>query len=310
MKHQVVPQRDRNSSEDDERINQIAMMLQNPSPNFQKGFEFTRSESFNQFSSLFSPTITSDTLGFGNTPNQNQVQPSPFVVSTNPAAFLGSMVPGTPIQGTNPNISTDVTPPVSSVTSSTSAPVHDVKKIRIDVDPKNIPESEESDREHDPEHEEDADEEYHDQDSAEDNVPSGEEGEEEEESDASYQKEHGAKRRKRKAAQPISTNARCFADLTDDDIAFMDFKDLTRMMTAAGLSRQEIAETKARRRRLKNRQSARLCSNKKREMCQELATEKSKLQDQMNLLQQQYTRLQRDHSALKQQYEALLRQTR
>eukprot|EP00045_Choanoeca_perplexa_P002919 m.27653 g.27653 ORF g.27653 m.27653 type:complete len:290 (+) comp11769_c0_seq1:736-1605(+) len=58
--------------------------------------------------------------------------------------------------------------------------------------------------------------------------------------------------------------------LSDRQLAMVDFKILMHLMTKAGLSKDQIAEVKARRRRLKNRLSARLCSNKKREKCSEL----------------------------------------
>lgn len=109
------------------------------------------------------------------------------------------------------------------------------------------------------------------------------------------------KRRKRRAAQALGSNIRNFADLNDDHIAFMDFKELTRLMNSAGLTRAEITEVKARRRRLKNRQSARLCSNKKRELCTELSSEKSKLQDQLTALQKAHAQLQQTCANLRQQ---------
>jgi len=58
--------------------------------------------------------------------------------------------------------------------------------------------------------------------------------------------------------------------LSDRQLAMVDFKILMHLMTKAGLNKDQIAEVKARRRRLKNRLSARLCSNKKREKCSEL----------------------------------------
>jgi len=58
--------------------------------------------------------------------------------------------------------------------------------------------------------------------------------------------------------------------LSDNQLAMIDFKILMQLMEKAGLSPQQIAEVKSRRRRLKNRLSARVCSNKKREKCSEL----------------------------------------
>jgi hypothetical protein len=58
--------------------------------------------------------------------------------------------------------------------------------------------------------------------------------------------------------------------LSDQQLAMIDFKILLQLMSKAGLSSEQIAEVKSRRRRLKNRLSARLCSNKKREKCHDL----------------------------------------
>lgn len=115
------------------------------------------------------------------------------------------------------------------------------------------------------------------------------------------QQQQGRKGRKRKAVQPLTSTARTYDELTDDQIAFMDFKELMRLMLAAGLTRQDIAETKARRRRLKNRQSARLCSNKKRELCNELSSKNSELHDTIERLQREVERLKKENAFLKQQ---------
>merc|ERR1719223_2656293 len=48
-------------------------------------------------------------------------------------------------------------------------------------------------------------------------------------------------------------------------------------MQAANLTEARIGESKAKRRRLKNRLSARVCSNKKREKCSELSGTNTKL---------------------------------
>jgi len=161
-------------------------------------------------------------------------------------------------------------------------------------------EAQSEDSEHEVDMDEDEEEEEEGEESYENQVPSSDE------SDASYKhKAQLPKRRKRKASHSVNSGARCFEDLTDEDIAFMDFKELTRLMNAAGLTRQMIAETKARRRRLKNRQSARLCSNKKRELCTELAADKQRLQDELKSLQQAHAKLQREYSHLRQQYDVL-----
>jgi len=298
-KHQVVPQRDRNVEEDESvTITQIALSLQNPSPCFPKNFDFSRSNSFANGampSGLFSPNFTELLMNNG-TPNIQTSNISPFALSASRSTFLGSEnnTHSAPPATTTPvsHEGAELTMPDQASPASSSpnrVPVSEPRRKRTKSESDDSDDYQEEEESHESDEEELAGS--------------------DEESDASYQKET-AKRRKRKAPQAVTSNARTFHDLTDDDIAFMDFKELTRMMTQAGLNRQAIADVKARRRRLKNRQSARLCSNKKRELCQELATEKSKLQDQMSSLQQAFNKLQREHNALKQQYDALLRQTR
>ncbi|EGD73111.1 hypothetical protein PTSG_04825 [Salpingoeca rosetta] len=83
-----------------------------------------------------------------------------------------------------------------------------------------------------------------------------------------------------------------FEDLTDHQLATIDFKILMDLASRAGLSNDELAEVKAKRRRLKNRLSARICSNKKREKCSELEETNRKLSAQVKSLSSENSRLQ------------------
>lgn len=124
---------------------------------------------------------------------------------------------------------------------------------------------------------------------------------------------HAAKRSRRgqpSHAQSARRTPQYFADLTDDDLAFMDYKELVRLMSAAGLTRQQVDDTKAQRRRLKNRQSARTSSNKKRELCSDLLEDRIRLEEQLRGLQAAHEKLQRDYDCLRQQYAAVVQARR
>lgn len=124
---------------------------------------------------------------------------------------------------------------------------------------------------------------------------------------------HATKRSRRgqpSHAQSARHTPQCFADLTDDDLAFMDYKELVRLMSAAGLTRQQVDDTKALRRRLKNRQSARTFSNKKRELCSDLLEDRTRLEEQLCRLQAAHEKLQRDYDCLRQQYAAVVQARR
>lgn len=291
------------SNMDEEAIRSIALGLSNPSPFLPKTFDFdsprtgftgpgllTSMASGSSFN-IFATSFTSPNPGLF------LQSPFPFANSSTPQATLLQMsqaqptttqlsqaqeapekvVPVTPQQKTQPDSGTQSS--VQSSVHSSSGSDHGENTNDCDSEP------DAEDMEQD---------EYH-----ETVVPSADE------SEASFSGKKASKRRKRKAAQPIGSHVRCFADLTDDEVAFMDFKELTRLMNAAGLSRQDVADTKARRRRLKNRQSARLCSNKKRELCNELSVDKDRLEDQLRALQTAHAKLQRDYEGLRQQYAAV-----
>lgn len=83
-----------------------------------------------------------------------------------------------------------------------------------------------------------------------------------------------------------------FEDLTDHQLATIDFKVLMDLAARAGLNNEELSEVKAKRRRLKNRLSARICSNKKREKCSELEETNKQLCAQVKTLTSENSRLQ------------------
>lgn len=89
-----------------------------------------------------------------------------------------------------------------------------------------------------------------------------------------------------------------FWDLTDEQLATIDFKELTRLMKDAGLSEAQISESKAKRRRLKNRLSARVCSNKKREKCTELTGTNLQLQQRIKELERENKKLRKETDSL------------
>ncbi len=273
MSSQVVPVLNQ-AQIDEENIRSIAMSLSNPSPfisqeKFEFPFDATPRSSAN-FSNpfVFSPSIA-NAISFPFTTPSSAIPASSsaaFAFSGNPCATPQATM--TQVAGTAPAIAPAVAVvKMEEVASSSSA----------------VGESDESDQEEEePVHEEDRDA-----------VPSADESED------SYDSRPAKRGRKRKQPQAVGSHVRTFSDLKDDEIAFMDFKELTRLMIAAGLSRADISEVKARRRRLKNRQSARLCSNKKRELCQELQQDKDRLQEQLTAIQGMYAKLQREFEAFR-----------
>jgi len=94
-------------------------------------------------------------------------------------------------------------------------------------------------------------------------------------------------------------------DLSDQELAMIDFKILTQLMAEAGLSKSEVADVKAKRRRLKNRLSARLCSNKKREKCSELEDTNRDLLAKLRQVAQENKTLKSETNRLKEANTAL-----
>jgi hypothetical protein len=87
-------------------------------------------------------------------------------------------------------------------------------------------------------------------------------------------------------------------DLSDNQLATIDFKILMRLMERAGLTEDDISEVKAKRRRLKNRLSARVCSNKKREKCSELEETNMVLVSELSQLKLENARLRQETASL------------
>lgn len=286
------------SNVDEENIRNIALGLSNPSPFLPKTFDF--GESPKPFSLLTPGLLTSISSASYNVFANSLLSPATgqFVMQS-PFAFTNATTPQTTLpQMIQPmQLSVEkavpVTPQAKAMQDS-GAPSANHSSAGSDHGDANEYDSEP-----------DAEDMVHDEDEYHENVvPSADE------SEASFSADKKSKRRKRKAAQPVGSHVKCFADLTDDEVAFMDFKELTRLMNAAGLTRQQVADTKARRRRLKNRQSARLCSNKKRELCNELSVDKDRLEDQLRALHAAHTKLQRDYDNLRQQYASAVQSKR
>lgn len=275
---QIVPTESTVNAMDEENINRIAAGLSNPSPFLPKTFDFS-DPAVNPLSFFLSPANPTPQGSTGGFPFN---MTSSFM-STPTTPSLGMTITPQPMEPLKP----------TPVTTATSTPVKaEVKReaeTHMDHDDSTSGQSE------DDSHQDDVDV-----------VP--ESADEEDDDDASFVAK--PRQRKRKPARVVGAHVKCFADLTDDEIAFMDFKELTRLMSAANLSRQAIADTKARRRRLKNRQSARLCSNKKRELCNELLTDKDKLLEQLQSLQEAHAKLQRDYDALRAQLGHPLKRSR
>jgi myosin heavy subunit len=92
-------------------------------------------------------------------------------------------------------------------------------------------------------------------------------------------------------------------DLNDHQLATIEFKSLLALMAKANLSDAEVAEVKARRRRLKNRLSARVCSNKKREKCSELQHTNVQLERDLVEMQKANHDLKQQNEQYKQMHE-------
>lgn len=101
--------------------------------------------------------------------------------------------------------------------------------------------------------------------------------------------------RRAAAREPIPDR---LEDLSDTQLATVDFKILMRLMERAGLTEDDISEVKAKRRRLKNRLSARVCSNKKREKCSELEDTNKVLVAELSQLKLENRRLHEETNKL------------
>lgn len=75
-----------------------------------------------------------------------------------------------------------------------------------------------------------------------------------------------------------------YHDLTDDQIGTIAYKDFVRLMTTSRLNQREVAEAKKRRRRVKNRLSARVCAKRQHEQTQESQSVNGALMSQITTL--------------------------
>jgi hypothetical protein len=75
-----------------------------------------------------------------------------------------------------------------------------------------------------------------------------------------------------------------FWDLAEDQLAALSFRDFTTMCNKSKLSKAQVADAKRTRRRIKNRHSARECSTRRRERCQNTNENNQTLQQQVTQL--------------------------
>jgi hypothetical protein len=75
-----------------------------------------------------------------------------------------------------------------------------------------------------------------------------------------------------------------FWDLAEDQLAALSFRDFTKMCNKSKLSKAQVADAKRTRRRIKNRHSARECSTRRRERCQNTNENNQTLQQQVTQL--------------------------
>jgi len=93
---------------------------------------------------------------------------------------------------------------------------------------------------------------------------------------------------------PIPDN---FDDLTENQLAYIDRKKLEQLMHKAKFTEQQIKEVKLRRRKLKNRRSAKLCTSKKK-------MQTGQIVETNNVLMAEMQRCRTENVALKAQVEA------
>ena len=96
-----------------------------------------------------------------------------------------------------------------------------------------------------------------------------------------------------------------FWDLEEELIALISYKDLAKLMAKSKLTAKQIEDAKKLRRRVKNRQSARVCSTRKRVKCHSTESTNAELYAQLTLLQQQNQVILAQHTLLQDQLLAL-----
>eukprot|EP00041_Stephanoeca_diplocostata_P020227 m.450107 g.450107 ORF g.450107 m.450107 type:complete len:368 (+) comp21509_c0_seq1:99-1202(+) len=95
------------------------------------------------------------------------------------------------------------------------------------------------------------------------------------------------KQRERVRVQPPET----IDKITDFELAYIDLADLMRLMKSAGYTEEQIRQTKVKRRKLKNRNSARGSATKKRSQFNTIANTNKQLSDMVQDLRSRNTAL-------------------
>jgi len=96
-----------------------------------------------------------------------------------------------------------------------------------------------------------------------------------------------------------------FWSLPEEHIALISYKDLAKLMAKSKLTAKQVGDAKKLRRRVKNRQSARVCSTRKRVKCHSTASTNAELHAQLTLLHQQNQVILTQHTLLQDQLVAL-----
>jgi len=99
-----------------------------------------------------------------------------------------------------------------------------------------------------------------------------------------------------------------FWDLEEEHIALISYKDLAKLMTRSRLTPKQINDAKRLRRRVKNRQSARVCSTRKRVKCHSTASTNAELHAQLKVLHRENESILNQHTLLQHQLIALQKQ--
>jgi hypothetical protein len=96
-----------------------------------------------------------------------------------------------------------------------------------------------------------------------------------------------------------------FWDLEEEMIALISYKDLAKLMVKSKLTDKQVSDAKKLRRRVKNRQSARVCTTRKRVQCHKTESTNDQLHDQISMLTMQNQMLTTNFATLDQQVTAL-----
>ncbi|XP_077283500.1 MAF bZIP transcription factor K [Arctopsyche grandis] len=110
---------------------------------------------------------------------------------------------------------------------------------------------------------------------------------------------------RRSSLPPLSPSV-C-ADISDGELVSVSVRELNRRLKQRGLSREQVARMKQRRRTLKNRGYAASCRVKRIEQKDELESEKTQEWRDMEGMQDDNNRMRDEVAALRAKYEALKR---